>query len=84
MMTSRSDGVESFIVKDCSLKIDSNQKWKVFEEFCVKCWLDVGGVSELQSPEFLTMFGEELGLNVPGCATLDRVALQHGKVSQTL
>ena len=80
MNTGLSDGVESFIVKDCSFQIDSDQKWKVFEEFRVKCWLDIGGVGEIQTPEFLTMFGEELGLNVPGGATLDRVALQHSNI----
>ena len=55
----------------------------MFKESRVKCRLDIGGVSELQAPEFLTMFGEELGLNVPGGPTLDRVTLQHGKVNQT-
>ena len=71
MTTSRSDGVESFIVKDCSFQINSDEKWKVFEESRVKCRLDIGGVSKLQTPEFLTMFGEELGLNVPGGPALD-------------
>ena len=58
MRTGLSDGVESFIVQDGSFNVDSDEKWEVSEESRVKCWLDIGGVSELQTPQFLAMFGE--------------------------
>ena len=32
-------------------------------------------MSELQTPQFLAILGEELGLDVPGGPTLDGVAL---------